>query len=315
MGRKRTLLLLFGLCLSVRAQEAAEQKAGAGMEEGLPTVEKPWSLTLKTGVGWDSNPGLFAPNFDIASGDRQDERIYSEISFSYKVYRKERTTLEIGYQGYKEWYNHRDEFALEAHTFPIKYRVDYADWGYALGFYFTYLEMDGDGVLREYRLSPSVYWVQNPTTIAMLYMNLFYRDYLHARDFNGSEWDIGLMEQFELASDTYLRFFCEPGYVDARDNDFRYWRLYLGASLSVPLLEDVDATISLGNEIRSYSHQDDIEGVSRNDNRWIGTVLIRKQVTAHLSLALKYEWMNRGSNIPGFRYRRETLGLEAILEF
>lgn len=296
-------------------EETTKERVDTELGRVFEGEGKPWRLTLRFGGGWDSNPGLLSTHENIRSGKLEDERFYSEIRFSVDVFKNETSSLEVAYQFYRESYNHFDEYALDAHTFPLRYRRDYVKWGYELSLYHSYISLGRRGVLREYLFSPSVYWSQTEKLSALFSGSFYYRDYLHDGDYTGAEFSVGYTQQIMLDENVVLRLFAELGYVGARNNDYRYRRCYLGASLDLPVLPDIAGTIRVGNEIRDYTHRDATFGEKRDEARWHASIALTKRLSERLTIALKYDYINKGSDVDEFRYRRKLLGLEVLLEF
>ncbi len=287
-------------------------------------VLKPYSLSLTTGIQYDTNVIVNPENGVLPQGisGKSDWSAVIGIKGRYNFVRERNSDAYAGYSFYQNLHNHLSDFNVTQHVVELGagYRITPA---IALGgtYAFEYIYAGGDDFSSSHTVNPTLKITESPATATILeyryrknrYMNSdFYRD---NADRTGSNNMAGILQDLKLSDALRLK----AGYFHDADSTRKDFWDYRGdkvrAELGIIFPQSILLSVNGEYYKKQYRGFFPNTGEKRSDKIYTGSVSVTKLFSDRYSLTLGELYIRNKSNINLFDYKRSITSIFLNVRF
>lgn len=284
---------------------------------------RPWVAYGQVGFQYDSNVTLEPNDDSVAVGFPSNQSDGSSVltaGFAYAPLRTENVELLIGYEFYQSLYFDLDQFNLTDQRPSLQLMVETGPVELGFAARYDYYLLDFESYFQGVSALPSVTVDEGELGRTQLYYRFRWRDY-YLSPFrgvlDGTNHSPGILQQFLLRQGPgrYLNlgYRYDTQVPNGPDGDpFGYYgnEVVAGVSWAFPSIS-ATSDVSFTYVNRSYKQASG----GRQDDQYLVTVLLEKQLMEHLSLVGGYLGTFNNSNQALFDYNRNIVSLAVEVKY
>ncbi len=280
------------------------RRAATDLLERIRRGEQPgkrYALTAKLGWEYDDNEALEPIDDNDLFADDADYIFSGFLSASYDLIRTDRFIFGAGYSHYLTIHKEIEEYDLSASLFDVYARYRRNAYTYSFQYNPDYYWLDSESYLcrHEFRFIVSRMF----DNVLTEFTGIHRRDNnMYDPDKDGYANEVFFRCRYSLPEEKgELRagLGYEVNTADHRDHDYKTIGTELAAAFNLGW--EVCLTLSGECDFQQYDHTDSFYGKKRDDTRFIGNILLSRNIFNDMIAAhIGYEYTRNRSNIDDF---------------
>jgi tetratricopeptide (TPR) repeat protein len=317
--------------LSISAKSLREQMTPTGAEE----EQRPWALSITSGIEWDSNPTFAGksnpgrpPGTPDFGNQKDDFRGVWRLLGSYQLLEIDRYTVAAGYEGYLSAHKTTDKVDLQTHVAWFSGTANYDPIRFGLRYDYAYTMIDMADKFRSlHRITPSATYREADWGVTQLYFQYqnerFLQSYPSAFNRDGDRYTVGV-NQFVFLPEpfTYVRIGALGNVARTKSTDFSYDGLEVSFGVSGTLPWNIQLTTLYRFLYRDYRSINALPAdytVGRNRSRFDyvhrATIELAKPIFEHVEASVASSLDFLDSNIDAYDHNRAVVGAYLTYRF
>lgn len=293
--------------------------------------EKPWSLALNAGVGFNDNVIAIGEGVPLPRELSNEESVVGSfgIDAGYNLLRTQSDFLHLGYNLSASLHeSDLDGSDLLMNTLALTWQHRFSErWTSSLSVADQYTLLGGERFRNLISLRPAMSYRHSSTWRIEAYARIVSEDYYFntaaINDRDGENLHVGILAVRRLGADgPALRIGAQTGHYSTQGRNYDRDRKLFFGSISDELMFDVTGEIHGTFSFTDYDHANSLTGfrARRDDEAWsVGVLLTRPlpyRVDGHdLEVFGSFDFVDNDSNIQFFDYDQVSLNVGVSLRF
>ena len=278
--------------------------------------EKPWSVSLSTGIEYDDNVTVSLQ--DLASGVDDYSNVF-EFSGDYKFLKTKKFELNAGYDFYQSLYHELTEFNLQSHNFSLGGGFKFKGFDTDVFTSYNRTTLGGEDFLENYSVAPQIGFF--PTEQWYSIFGISYEDFKFFTDStrSGENYGVGMDHFiFFMKGKSYLLFGYRFENKVTSGDEFTYYGHYgtFGVKTPLPIWNQKGAfKVTYRFFYKDYRNITPSLNQERRDFRHTIQVGLSQPLSECLKLNLNYEFIDSVSNLQAIDFTENIASLSLTVTF